>query len=230
VSETNQTHPSLLWGLTAVTIVSGLNDAVSYLGLGHVFTANMTGNVVVLGFAAAAAPGFSVGATLTSLGVFLVGAVVAGSMARRIPSRRILLLRALWMEATFTGAAAVVAGLGPSIGSGWQRYSMIALLAFAMGIRNSMVRRLSVADVTTTVLTGTLTGLAADSKLAGGNNERSGRRVGAVVFMFAGAFVGALLLRHVNAVWPLGISAGVVAAAALLLGRRPRAELEPEAP
>jgi uncharacterized membrane protein YoaK (UPF0700 family) len=226
VSEPSQTHPSLLWGLTAVTVVSGLNDAVSYLGLGHVFTANMTGNIVVLGFAAAAAPGFSVRATLTSIGVFLVGAVVAGSMARRITSRRTLLIRALWIEAVFTAGAAVVAGSGPSIGSGWQRYTMIALLAFAMGIRNSMVRRLSVTDVTTTVLTGTLTGLAADSKLAGGSNERAGRRVAAVASMFIGAFVGALLLRHINAVWPLGISAGVVAVAALVLERRPRAELE----
>jgi uncharacterized membrane protein YoaK (UPF0700 family) len=203
-----------------------MDDAVSYLGLGHVFTANMTGNIVVLGFAAAAAPGFSVNAILTSIGVFLVGAVVAGAMARRIHSRRTLLLRALWIEAAFTVAAAVVAGLGPRIGSGWQRYTMIALLAFAMGIRNSMVRRLSVTDVTTTVLTGTLTGLAADSLLAGGHNERAGRRVGAVVAMFGGALVGALLLRHINAVWPLGISAGLVASAALFLVRRPPAEFE----
>jgi uncharacterized membrane protein YoaK (UPF0700 family) len=226
VSETSRTHLTLLWGLTAVTLVSGLNDAVSYLGLGHVFTANMTGNIVVLGFAAAAAPGFSVRATLTSIGVFLVGAVVAGAMARRIESRRTLLLRALWIEASFTAGAAVAAGLGPSIGSGWQRYTMIALLAFAMGIRNSMVRRLSVADVTTTVLTGTLTGLAADSKLAGGNNEHAGRRIAAVVTMFVGAFVGALLLRHVDAVWPLGISAGVVAVTTLVLEQRPRSEIE----
>jgi uncharacterized membrane protein YoaK (UPF0700 family) len=232
VSDTSQTHPTLLWGLTAVTVVSGLNDAVSYLGLGHVFTANMTGNIVVLGFAAAAAPGFSVRATLTSIGVFLVGAVVAGAMARRIESRRTLLLRALWIEAIFTAAAALVAGLGgpSSIGSGWQRFTMIALLAFAMGIRNSMVRRLSVADVTTTVLTGTLTGLAADSMLAGGHNERAGRRVGAVVAMFAGALVGALLLRHINAVWPLGISAGIVAVAALVLIWRPASELEAPPP
>jgi uncharacterized membrane protein YoaK (UPF0700 family) len=229
VSDSSQTHPTLLWGLTAVTVVSGLNDAVSYLGLGHVFTANMTGNIVVLGFAAAGAPGFSVRATLTSLGVFLVGAVVAGNMARRIESRRTLLLRAFWIEAVFTAAAAVAAGLGPSIGSGWQRYTMIALLAFAMGIRNSMVRRLSVADVTTTVLTGTLTGLAADSKLAGGNNERVGRRIGAVASMFVGAFVGALLLRHLNAVWPLGISAGIVGVAALALQLRPAAEIEASA-
>lgn len=64
--------------LLVLTVVSGLIDAVSYLGLGHVFTANMTGNVVVLGFAAAGAPGFSVPHTLVSLASFVVGAVAAG--------------------------------------------------------------------------------------------------------------------------------------------------------
>lgn len=65
---------SLLTTLIVLTAVSGLVDAVSYLGLGHVFTANMTGNVVLLGFAAAGASGFSATACLTSLGAFLVGA------------------------------------------------------------------------------------------------------------------------------------------------------------
>ena len=58
----DRTRPDLplLYALTSLTVVSGLVDAVSYLGLGHVFTANMTGNVVLLGFATAGAPGFSV--------------------------------------------------------------------------------------------------------------------------------------------------------------------------
>jgi predicted GNAT family acetyltransferase len=87
---------SLVRTLVVLTLVSGLVDAVCYLGLGRVFTANMTGNVVVLGFAAAGAPGFSVPATLTSLAVFLVGAVCASRMAGRIPaSKRARLLLAV---------------------------------------------------------------------------------------------------------------------------------------
>ncbi len=227
MSEPTRTHPSLLWALTALTIVSGLNDAVSYLGLGRVFTANMTGNVVVLGFAAAGARGFSVSATFTSLALFVVGAVVAGRMARQVPSRRTLFLAALGIELVFTAAAATVAGLGPSIGSGWQRFTMIALLAFAMGVRNSMVRRLGVPDVTTTVLTMTLTGLAADSWFSGGTNPNAARRVGAVVSMFGGAVVGAVLILHVDAIWPLAISSGIVATAAVVMWMRPAADLDP---
>ena len=64
-----------------------------------------------------------------------------------------------------------------------------------MGVRNATVRRLKVADLTTTVLTMTLTGLAADSPLGGGGGEGSGRRTVAVLAMLVGAIVGALLLK-----------------------------------
>ena len=85
-------HGRLLLGtLIGLTVISGLVDAVSYLGLGHVFTANMTGNVVLLGFAAAGASGFSAAACMTSLGSFLLGAAAAGRAARRLASRRQLL-------------------------------------------------------------------------------------------------------------------------------------------
>jgi uncharacterized membrane protein YoaK (UPF0700 family) len=88
-----------------LTLLSGVVDAVSYLGLGRVFTANMTGNVVVLGFAAAGAPGFSIPASLTSLGAFLVGALCAGLAGRRIARRGRLLLLAMVTEAVLVGVA-----------------------------------------------------------------------------------------------------------------------------
>jgi uncharacterized membrane protein YoaK (UPF0700 family) len=75
-----------------------------------------------------------------------------------------------------------------------------------MGLRNATVRRLGVADLTTTVLTLTLTGLAADSSLAGGDNPRPGRRIGSVVAMFLGALVGAALVLDHGLVWPLAIA------------------------
>ena len=71
-----------------------------------------------------------------------------------------------------------------------------ALTAVAMGTRNAAVRKLAVPDLTTTVLTLTITGLAADSFLARGNNPRWQRRLAAVLAMFVGAAMGAILLRH----------------------------------
>jgi uncharacterized membrane protein YoaK (UPF0700 family) len=209
----------LLWTLGALTLVSGVVDAVSYLGLGRVFTANMTGNVVLLGFAAAGAPGFSVAGSLVSVGGFLVGAVAAGRLARHLRQRRWLLLTALLLEGGLVGAASVVAFAANSVSTGWARFVAIVLLALGMGVRNSMVRRLAVPDVTTTVLTMTLTGLAADSSLAGGDNARAGRRVGAVGAMLLGAFAGAwLYLRHGPGL-PLAVAATIVLGAGAVFGR-----------
>ena len=74
-------------------------------------------------------------------------------------------------------------------------YVLIALMASAMGIRNAVVRHLAVPDLTTTVLTMTLTALAAESRPTGGSGRGSLRRLAAVAAMLAGAVAGALLLK-----------------------------------
>lgn len=193
--------------LLALTTVSGFIDAVSYLGLHHVFTANMTGNVVVLGFAAAGAPGFSVSHTAASLACFLLGAAVGGRVARRIGgrSRRTWTRLVLAAEALLVGASAAVAFVAPH--ATWMTYTVIALTALAMGARNATVRKLGVADLTTTVLTMTLTGLASDSRLGGGSGHRSPRRTASVAAMFAGALIGAWLVVHHDLGVPLLIAA-----------------------
>ncbi|KUN28682.1 hypothetical protein AQJ23_07030 [Streptomyces antibioticus] len=198
--------------LLALTLVSGLIDAVSYLGLGHVFTANMTGNVVVLGFAAAGAPGFSVPHTLTSLLAFMIGAAVGGRIAQRLGAgpRRTWVRRTLAAEALLLAASTVVAFAAPDDTA--TVYTLIAVTAFAMGLRNATVRKLGVADLTTTVLTMTLTGLAAD-----GPGTHRFRRTAAVVAMIAGAAVGAWLVDDHGLGVPLLVStvlAGVLAVTA----------------
>ncbi|MFJ6389041.1 YoaK family protein [Streptomyces sp. NPDC091972] len=206
--------------LLGLTVVSGLIDAVSYLGLEHVFTANMTGNVVVLGFAAAGAPGFSVAHTLTSLGSFVVGAVAGGRVAVRLGSgsRRTWARLTLAAEAVLLGVSAVVAFAAP--GATATAYTLIAVTAFAMGLRNATVRKLGVPDLTTTVLTMTLTGLAADSRAGGGPGTRSPRRTASVVAMVAGASLGAWLVLHHGLAIPLAIAAGLVAVLAVTASGR----------
>ncbi|MFD8421588.1 YoaK family protein [Streptomyces sp. NPDC059466] len=203
--------------LLGLTVVSGLIDAVSYLGLGHVFTANMTGNVVVLGFAAAGAPGFSVWHTLTSLACFLVGAAAGGRVAVRFGgrSRRSWARVTLAVEAVLVGGCAAVAFTAP--GATGTTYTLIAVTAFAMGLRNATVRKLGVPDLTTTVLTMTLTGLAADAAVGAGAGSRSPRRAASVVAMAVGALLGAWLVLHHGLGIPLLIAAvatGVLAVSA----------------
>jgi uncharacterized membrane protein YoaK (UPF0700 family) len=214
VASDSKDSVQVLAALTMLTMVSGMVDAVSYLGLDHVFVANMTGNVVLLGCAAAGAAGFSVSATLTSLAAFLAGAVISGRVAGRISSRGRLLIAVMIVEAGLVGAAALIALLSSSTATGWARYTDITILAVAMGMRTGAVRRLGVRDLTTTVLTQTLAGLASDSTLGGGDNPRAVRRAGAVVAMLAGAAVGAVLVLHVDAALPLLVAAVLAAGTA----------------
>jgi uncharacterized membrane protein YoaK (UPF0700 family) len=207
-------HP-LARALLALTFTTGLVDAVSYLGLGRVFTANMTGNVVLLGFGIAGTGGLPVVAPVVSLGAFLVGAGAGGVLARRMGDRqRKHIARALAIEVALLGLAAAVAAavdVRPNAVSGDM---LIALMALAMGVRNATVRRIGIPDLTTTVLTMTLTALAAESPLTGASGTGSLRRIAAVLAMFAGALAGALLLKT-SLVLPLAAAAALAAIAAL---------------
>jgi len=204
-------HPLALT-LLVLTFSTGLVDAVCYLGLGRVFAANMTGNIVLLGFGVAGAGGLPVLAPLVSLGAFVLGAGTGGALARRFSTRHLgHVAGALALEAILIAAAVVLAlavSLRPDAASG---DAVIALLAVAMGVRNATVRRLAVPDLTTTVVTLTLTGLFADSRLAGGSGTGSARRLAAVATMFAGALTGALLLESSRA-----LALAAASAAALL--------------
>jgi len=91
------------------------------------------------------------------------------------------------------------------------------LTGVAMGIRNAVVRKLGERDLTTTVLTLTITGIAADSPLAGGANPGWPRRALSVGLMFAGAAAGAWLLRYSLAL-PLAVS-GIIAGLCALAAR-----------
>jgi uncharacterized membrane protein YoaK (UPF0700 family) len=159
-------------------------DAVSFLPLGRVFTANMTGNVVILAFA-------------TALLSFLVGAILGGRiMARANAETQIqFAAQAFLLEIAFLFAASfcAIGYRGHLLEDSFQPFALIALMALAMGTRNAAVRKLTIPDLTTTVLTLTITGIAVDSSIANGNNPRLARRVGSVVAMFLGAALGAVI-------------------------------------
>jgi uncharacterized membrane protein YoaK (UPF0700 family) len=202
----------LLAGMLLLTFIAGWIDAVSFLGLGRVFVANMTGNVVLLGFALAGAGGLSVSASLTALLGFLAGAVAAGRLAAQLHERRrrwlgtALVAETACVALAAATSAATRAAVGPPL-------AIVAVLAAAMGLQSGTARRLAVPDLSTTVLTMTLTGLAVDSRLAGGHDERSLRRIAAVVAILAGALAGGLLVLRGGPAAALVVAAGLVAVA-----------------
>jgi len=215
---TPEASSPLVVALFGLTFVTGVIDAVSFLGLGHVFTANMTGNVVLLGFALGGTADLSVGRSLAALCAFATGSVVGGRLTnerQRTPARQLLI--AMHAEVLFlclAAAATLVAG-GDTSFAGLS--PVIVLTAVAMGLRNAVVRKLAVPDLTTTVLTLTVTGLAADSLLAGGAAPRSSRRMLSILAMGSGALVGTMLLRLFGMWVALIVAAFVVAGLALYL-------------
>lgn len=188
-------HP-LTRALLALTFTTGLVDAVSYLALGRVFTANMTGNIVLLGFGVASSGGLPVVAPVISLAAFLLGSAGGGRIVKRAAERHpVLVVQALAIEVSLIGLAAILAAAGTVRPGGGLAYALIFILAFAMGVRNAAVRRIGVPDLTTTVLTMTLTALASESPAGGGSGTGSIRRLAAVLAMLLGALAGALLLK-----------------------------------
>ncbi|MER6218645.1 YoaK family protein [Streptomyces sp. NPDC001272] len=194
--------------LIVLTFVSGVVDAVSYLGLGHVFVANMTGNVVFLGFALAGDRSLSAPDSLLALGAFLAGAAAAGRPRWRAAAAR-MFAPLVGVQTLLVGGALALsaAGGGPS--------GVIALLALGMGLQNAVVHRLSVPDLTTTVVTRALTGLAADPW-----GPAPLRRLVTVVALLLGALAGALLtLRH-GAAWALALAVTLLACVVLARARK----------
>jgi uncharacterized membrane protein YoaK (UPF0700 family) len=204
-------HGPLAPLLVGLTVVTGVVDAVSYLELGHVFVANMTGNIVFLGFALAGAGGVSAAASLAALGSFLIGALAGGRLGALSPGHRGRMLRAAGVAQCALFALALIAALAASEPlTGGARYAVLVPLAAGMGIQNAAAQRLAVPELTTTVLTRTLTGLVSEAGVAGGPGAKAGRRVLAVAAMLLGAAAGGLLALEVSVAAAVAVASAIV--------------------
>lgn len=202
--------------MAALTFSTGVVDAACFLGLYQVFTANMTGNILLLGIGLVD-PGYRAIGPLVALVAFLVGAVAAGAAMRGVPagwtSRATLLVGA--------GAAVVAIALIPlAIARAADDRAgsppiliATALLGIAMGVQAGVARHIAVAEVNTLVVTWTLVGLAYESAVGADGRRRWPRRVLAVGSLLTGAIIGAALLQ-IDIAWPLVLAAVVVAAVA----------------
>ncbi|MBE9041747.1 DUF1275 domain-containing protein, partial [Oscillatoriales cyanobacterium LEGE 11467] len=214
---------------------AGMVDAVSILGLGGVFTSLMTGNTVLIGLSLGGGADYA-SAFRSSLAIafFLLGAAFGGRWAKRRmnASHRAWLLPMAYAESGLLLAAAVIGyafarGSGDSLPEDAVSIA-IALTAMAMGLRSATITRLSVPDMKTTVLTLTLTGLAADSPLGGNNSQRTLRRIGSVVLLSSGASIGALLYNRWGVAVTLAIMAAIVLGSTLAFSLTAQAKESPK--
>jgi uncharacterized membrane protein YoaK (UPF0700 family) len=207
VSAVGRGQRPLQLALVILSFVTGLVDAVTYLAFGHIFAANMTGNVIVLGLALVGAGEISATASVVSLCSFIIGAAVSARLAGALHHTRPGWLLTLLSLETGLLALATAACLVPR--SVVSDMVVVGLLAVAMGMRIVTVRRLGISDVSTTVVTSTLAGLAADVLLSGAPFRDGGVRLAVVAAMLFGAAAGAVLLGG-GAALVLGVAASLV--------------------
>ncbi|MFE2142735.1 YoaK family protein [Streptomyces sp. NPDC059456] len=189
--------------MVALTVVTGMIEAVSLLALGPVFTAMQTGNVLFLAFGAARQASLPALAPAVSLAGFAAGAVCGARLEAFSEARgRRWFVIGLTIEA---GLILVAAGAGRGLAAHygeptWRHMAVACLLAVAMGMRNVTSMRVNVPGVPTTLVTRSLTFLLAGSALGqdgafGYGTAAWVRRAASVLAMFAGGLAGALLVR-----------------------------------
>lgn len=202
--------------LLLLTFATGLVDAVSVLELGHVFVANMTGNVIFLGFWLVPHSGVDVTAALVAFVSFVSGAVLGGRLARHLDAEvRRWLAVTLTFEVVMLTTLAILGGTGVLDYHDNTKLILIAGLAVTFGVQNSTAQQFGIQELSTTVLTTTIVRIGFDSRLAGGTGHREVLRYGVVLTMCAGAVVGATLTRIVVAP-VIGLAAAVVATSGAL--------------
>jgi uncharacterized membrane protein YoaK (UPF0700 family) len=202
--------------MLTLTFSTGVVDAVGYLGLDRVFTGNMTGNVVLLGMAVAGGTSLPIVRPALALIFFMLGAAGAGRALRRAPegwshrTSRVLVTLALGLW-----ALVVFAAVAPVQGNEVYGSIVTSALALLMGTQAATAKRLKVAEITTVVVTSTITGLASDSRLAGGKSAFWARRALAIALIMLGAVAGAAAV-HVHLWLGMAISAALASAVALI--------------
>ncbi|WP_458318601.1 YoaK family protein [Mycolicibacterium brisbanense] len=209
-------HRLTVTALLLLTFATGIIDAISVLVLGHVFVANMTGNVIFLGFWLVPHSGVDLTAAVVAFVSFVAGTVVGGRFARHLQGnpRR-------WLTVTHSVEVVMLLTLSALAGAGVLDYQdnrkliLISGLAITFGIQNATARQFGIQELSTTVLTQTIVGIGLDSRLAGGTGDREKLRYGVVATMMAGAMVGASLT--LVAVAPvIALAALVIAASAAI--------------
>lgn len=215
-TESPVSHRTTVTALLLLTFATGLVDAVSVLVLGHVFVANMTGNVIFLGFWFVPHSGVDMAAAVIAFVSFLTGTVLGGRLARHLDAEvRRWLVVSLSIEVVTLAALAVLAGAGVLDYHDRGRMLLIAGLAITFGMQNATARQFGIQELSTTVLTSTIVGIGFDSRLAGGTGQRERLRYEVVLTMLGGAVLGATLTRFTVA--PIiGLAAVAVAASGAL--------------
>jgi uncharacterized membrane protein YoaK (UPF0700 family) len=188
----------------ALTFASGAADVASFTRLGNVFASVMTGNIVLFGLAVARGSLTLAGHTAVAVAGYVAG-VIGGTwvahLAKRGPDSgrdRVLPAHVTWvLRAELTLVAGFTVGWlvsGPAP-RGWAQFALLATLAAAMGMQSSAVKDMGLTEVSTTYLTGTLTGLVSSLASPGQDTPHGIRRFGVLIGLLAGAILCGVFVK-----------------------------------
>lgn len=213
--------------LLILTAATGAVDGVSYLALDRVFTGNMTGNVLFIGFGLVGVAGIPVVNNLVALLAFLLGAVIGSRVTRhgvgevRLPRASmtvlsvgtvlVVVLSAVWLYVGRIGTPVMIV--------------ITAGLALLLGAQAAAVKHIGIRDLSTVVVTMTMVSLASDSRLAGGRGASWFRRLAAIAAMGLGALASAAATLHLGGAYALLLAGIIMAVAVVLMQQARRADL-----
>ncbi len=207
-------------GLLLLTASTGIIDAASYIALDRVFTGNMTGNVLFIGFGLVGVAGIPFLNNALALVGFICGAVLGARTTKR--SERLGFERSgglvLVASSLITLSVSIYWHFEPAV-AGTEQIALTTLLAGLMGAQVASVKPIGNSDITTVVVTSTITNLARESRLAGHGQPRHiwMRRSAAIASIGIGGALGALLVIHWGGPSSLVLAAATSAAATTLL-------------
>lgn len=210
--------------LLVLTAATGAIDGVSYLALDRVFTGNMTGNVLFIGFGLIGVADIPLLNNLVALLAFMLGAVLGGRFAgsagprARLRRRTLVMLLANTVLVLALGAAWVALGrIGTPV-----MVVITGLLALLLGAQAAGVKQIGIRDLSTVVVTMTMVNLSTDSRAGGGSGEAWLRRLGAIVTMGLGALAAAAVTRELGGSYALLLAGVLMLVGVGLLGRARR--------
>jgi uncharacterized membrane protein YoaK (UPF0700 family) len=214
--------------LLVLTAATGAVDGVSYLALDRVFTGNMTGNVIFIGFGLVGVAGVPVLNNLVALLAFMAGAVLAARITCRAPADLRLPRSAVWILVTGTALTFALAGVWFAVGTLDKGVMIVitGLFSLLLGAQAASVKSIGLPDLSTVVVTMTAVSLSADSRIAGGSGAAWARRFGAIASMALGALVSALITTRIGAPWALLVAGTLMAAGVGMLVNARRIDRE----
>jgi uncharacterized membrane protein YoaK (UPF0700 family) len=205
--------------LLALTVLAGVVDATSILGLGNVFVATMSGNFVFLGLAVAGTGGFDVATNAIAIGAFAVGSMTGARAYRAGGDHRGRGLRnVLAVKLTLAGAVTLTALLTSGRFTVGERDLVVVLLAMSMGAQLAAIRSLKIADLPTVAVTMTISGVFTE-RGDGWHDPAVLRRLVAVLAFTLGAVSGGLLVRFVSVTAALALGLAIIVGVAIAAHR-----------